>query len=93
MNDEQLKTALRSMGQACFVRYYRMFADDTVSREDAIEVLRSETDYTERSCGTRTSHARRIIAAGRGPDALRIVISSDSARVTEDTREQARSLL
>lgn len=93
MNEEQLSRALKSVGQACFVRYFGEFSSSAMSREDVIEKLRTETDYTEASCISRTGHARSIIRAGLAKSALNIVISSDSARVSEETREKARQWL
>lgn len=93
MNEEKLSRALQSVGQACFVKYFGEFSSSAMSREDVIEKLRIETDYTEASCISRTGHARSIISAGLAKSALNIVISSESARVTEETREQARQWL
>ncbi len=84
MNDEQLVRALKSIGQKCFVTYYGRFD---------VETLRRETNYTEKSCISRTNHANRIMRAGRGPDALRLVISSDSPRVSTETRQAAQAFL
>jgi hypothetical protein len=90
MSDERLKLYLRSMGMSCFVRYYHLWSSDSV---DAIETLKTETDYTETSCRTRTAHGRAIINAGRGHDGLQIVLSSESPLITKEIRDAARSLL
>jgi hypothetical protein len=90
MNDEQLSRTLQSVGQACFVRFFGEFSSKTLSREDIVEKLRAETDYTEGSCISRTGHARSIINAGRAESALNIIISSDSTRVSEKTRKDAQ---
>lgn len=91
MKDDQLDTALKSMGMGCFVRYYHLFVDLRIDRASIIETLLSENHYTENSCRTRTTHGRRIVASGRGTDALRKVI--ESTRVSDDIRDQARALL
>lgn len=70
MNDQRLKETLQSIGKECFVTYFRKFADTSLSNKDVAEILMRETDYTEGSCRSRTSHARRIIKAGRAKDAL-----------------------
>jgi hypothetical protein len=93
MNEEQLARTLQSVGQSCFVRFFGEFSSPSMSREDVIEKLRAETNYTEGSCISRTGHARSIINAGLAESALNIVISSDSPRVTEGTREEARRWL
>jgi hypothetical protein len=84
MNDKQLARALKSIGHKCFVTYYGRFD---------VEALRRETNYTEKSCISRTNHANRIMRAGRGPDALRLVISSDSPLVSAETRQAAQGFL
>lgn len=93
MNDEQFTRNLQSVGQSCFVKYFDEFSSPTISREDVIEKLKFETDYTEKSCASRTGHARSIIAAGLATKALKKIVSSDSALVSEETREKASELL
>ena len=70
MDDQQLRTALRSMGKGCFAKYYDAFCESSRTNDDIAEEIRREEGYTPKSCRTRTSHARRIIAAGRGEEAL-----------------------
>ncbi|GGX73794.1 hypothetical protein GCM10007392_46610 [Saccharospirillum salsuginis] len=93
MNDEQLMRNLQSVGKSCFVKYFDEFASPTTSREDVIKKLMSESDYTEKSCVSRTSHARSIIAAGLAEKALKKIVSSDSPLVPRETREKANELL
>lgn len=93
MNDQQFTRNLQSVGQSCFVKYFDDFASSTMPREDVIEKLKSETNYTEKSYISRTGHARSIIAAGLAAKALRKVMSSDSAMVSGETRERANELL
>ncbi|WP_157198202.1 hypothetical protein [Methylomonas sp. DH-1] len=93
MNDEQFSRTLQSVGQTCFVRFFGEFSSKTLSREGIIEKLKSETNYTEGSCVSRTGHARSIINAGLSKKALETVISSDSPKVSAETREQARRWL
>lgn len=76
MNDQQLDRTLRSIGKECFVTYFREFANSRLSNEDVAEILMRETDYTEGSCRSRTSHARRIIREGRAKDALMDISAS-----------------
>jgi hypothetical protein len=92
MNDEQLARNLQSVGQACFVRYFTLFAS-SIDRADIVEALKSENPFTEKSCKSRTSHALSIIRAGLGKKALQIVAGSDSPRVSEETRARASELL
>jgi len=89
VNEEQFSRTLQSVGQMCFVRFFGAFSSTILSREDVIEKLKSETDYTEASCISRTGHARRIIREGLSKRALETVIASDSPMVSEDTRAQA----
>lgn len=92
MNDAQLTRNLQSIGQSCFVKYYNLFASPDLDRADVIEILKDENDYIEKSCISRTSHAKAIFNAGRNIDALNIIISSDSPRVAVETK-QATNLL
>lgn len=93
MNDEQFSRTLQSIGQSCFVKYFDYFSSKTLNREDIIEKLKSETNYTDASCVSRTGHAKSIISAGLAKKALNTVISSQSARVSSETREKAKELL
>ncbi len=93
MTEEQLARKLQSVGMACFVKYFECFSSETMPREDIIEKLKSENGYTEKSCVSRTGHARSIFQAGLATVALRKIISSDSPRVSESTRAKARGLL
>jgi hypothetical protein len=93
VNDEQFTRALQSVGKGCFINYFHLFSSDSLSRESAIEKLKSETDYTEKSCISRIGHARRIITAGLAPKVLEIVIASESARISSETRESVKRLL
>ena len=93
MNDTQLARNLQSVGQACFVKYYDLFASSTIDNAEIVEILKKEKDFTEKSCRSRTSHARSIIQAGLGMKALKIVTRSDSPRVTKETRSTAAELL
>ena len=93
MNDEQLARNLQSVGQACFVKYYELFVSSSIEQIEIIETLRKETAYTEKSCKSRTSHARSIGQAGRAIDALRKVVSSNSPHVNVETRVKAEGLI
>lgn len=93
MPNHKLKRNLLAVGHGCFVTYYNLFADRNTSREAAVAMLRKETGYTEQSCTSRTVKARRILDAGRGVDALRLILSSPSSRLSPETREAAESLL
>lgn len=54
MNDEQFVRTLKSVGQRCFVKFFDSFSSKVLSREDIIEKLKSETNYIEGSCVSRT---------------------------------------
>ena len=88
MDDQQLERALRSVGMGCFVRYFGEFA--TNSPKDMAAILAASEPYTERSCRSRVSHARRIIKSGRAPDALPMI--ANATNVDSRTREQAKAL-
>ena len=90
MNDQELNRMLGRIGKACFVTYFREFDDTSLSIEDVAEILMRETDYTEKSCRSRTSHARRIIREGRAKDALMII--SASPRMSSEIVAKAKRL-
>lgn len=92
MNDEQLARNLKSVGMVCFVEYFEYF-DGNMTREDVIEKLKATTTYTDKSCASRTSHARSIIKANAAKKALQMVISSESPKISEVTRRRAKELL
>jgi hypothetical protein len=93
LNDEKLARTLQSVGQACFVRFFGEFYSTNLSREDVINKLRAETDYTEDSCISRVGHARGIVNSGLSASALNLVISSNSKIVSLETRAIAREWL
>lgn len=91
MNDEQFTRALQSVGQSCFIKYYHVFSSSSLSREDVIERLKSETGYTENSCISRLGHARRIINAGFTSRALETIVNSP--RSSSETKTRAVGIL
>lgn len=72
MNDQQLMRTLQSVGMEVFETFYDQLADWSLSNPQAAALLKEKRNYTEGSCYSRVGHARRIIRAGRGPDALRL---------------------
>lgn len=93
MNEKQLARNLQTVGKSCFVKYFDLFASESVDRTDVIEMLKSETAYSEKSCASRTSHARSIIRAGLGGEALQSVIDSESKIISDETRKKALGLI
>jgi hypothetical protein len=92
MDDNPLTRHLQAVGMACFVHYYERFADANISNADVIaEIFRNE-GYTEKSCRSRTGHARGIIRANQSHDALQRVVDANPLRVSEETRERAANL-
>ena len=93
MNDQQLDRNLRSIGIAIFVAYFAEFCDRSRSNEDVAAQIEEERGYTDKSCRSRTSHARSIIRAGRATDALAMVSRSTSPRVPEHIKTRASGLV
>ena len=83
MNDQQLDRNFRSVGGEVFVAYFTEFCDRSRSNEDVAVQIEEERGYTEKSCRSRTSHARSIIGAGRATDALAMVSRSATPRVPD----------
>ena len=94
MNDDQLVRSLQSIGKACFVEYFEMFANSSISNEDLIDILMKKENYMESGAKTRVSQSRRIINSGRAKDALKIVSSSNKIPypISTKARELASSL-
>ncbi|EAT12333.1 hypothetical protein HF888_14840 [Bermanella marisrubri] len=90
MNDDQLDRSLRSIGKACFVKYFAEFSDLAISSEDLIDMLMQQEGYTESGCKTRISNSRRIISSGRQDEALAMIIASE--RVEAEIVDKAREL-
>lgn len=89
MPNTDLIRLIKSIGQSTFVRYYREFADLSLSNQDVASMLPSE--YTLKSRNSRTSKARRIFREGLEENALNLI--SDSERVDAETSNRARVLL
>lgn len=93
LNDDQLARTLKSVGKTCFICFFHEFSSTTISREDIINKLKTEMNYTEGSCISRVGHARRIFSAGLAAKALNIIISSNSKVISEEIRIRAQQLL
>ena len=92
MNDSQLKRNLTSVGQECFIAYFEQFNDHRLSnREIAEQIQKERSNYTWKSCLSRTSHARSIIRYGRARDALESIRDSKGVR-DQLTRDRAAFL-
>ncbi|MCL1125706.1 hypothetical protein [Shewanella surugensis] len=90
MTEEQFNRTLQSVGQSCFVKFFDVFSSKVSTREEMIEKLKSETDYTEGSCISRTSHAKSLIEAGVAGRVFEQVINSNSSKISDETRDLAR---
>ena len=102
MNDAKLAEILYSIGHEVFAEYYRELAERSVSRADLIERLLTDSlaagkgrgggGYTIGTCGSKVSHGRRIIRAGRGVDALRLIADSTNERARDYALAQLREM-
>ena len=86
MDDHALEITLRSMGKACFVKYYE-HADDPALADR----MKKAEPYTRKSCQSRASCLRRIIRHGRGKDALANIANSE--KLGMETRRKAAAML
>ncbi len=91
MDDQQLKRSLQSIGMACFVKYYEMFADSSVSNDTAVDALMKQEKYSESGSRIRVNQSRRIIREGRRDDALEHIAQSN--RIDSKWTGKAKSLL
>jgi hypothetical protein len=92
-NSDWINRSLQSVGQGCFVKYFRLFDEEAADRAGIVDTLRTETNYTENSCSSRASHGLRICREGRAEEALSIIANSRSRSVPAHVRQQAQSLL
>lgn len=86
MDDHQLETTLRSMGKACFVKYY-----EHADAPALADRMKEAEPYTRKSCQSHASCLRRIIRHGRGKDALANIANSE--KLGMETRRKAAALL
>ena len=86
MDDQQLEITLRTMGKACFVKYYEHGDDPALAQR-----IEEAEPYTRKSCQSRASCIRRIIKCGRGEDALENI--ANSSKLDMGTRQRAAALL
>ena len=90
MNEIKLKRTLQSIGMGCFIDYFDLFSSNRFSNEEICEYLFNENDFTEKSCRSRTNHAKRIFSEKKEIDALKIIESSK--RLSPYTKLQAAKL-
>ena len=86
-----LTDLLKAIGMECFVNYYHRFADSNLSSAGIIEQMHSREGYTEKSCRTRLSKARKVIRDGLSIEALTLV--ADSGRIQDSVRNDALKLI
>jgi len=93
MNDMQLQKQLKSVGRACFVRYFQQFSDNyrnILSNENLINLLMRQEGYTEAGSKIRVNFAQRIFSSNRAVDALQDV--AKSARISKELAAEAARL-
>jgi len=90
MHDSQLNRSIQSIGQECFVKYFKDFSNQSLSNEYLIELLMKNEGYKESGCRTRITQSRRIINSGRAKDALLKI--TKSKRLPKSVVSHAKSL-
>lgn len=86
-----LARLLKAIGMECFVNYYHHFADSNLSSADIIEQMHSREGYTEKSCRSRLSKARKVIGDGLSIEALMLI--ADSGRIQDSVRNDSLKLI
>lgn len=86
-----LAELLNAIGKECFVNYYHLFADSSASTADIIELLHTNEGYTEKSCRTRLSKARKVIRDGLSIEALTMI--ANAGRIQNALRNEAIKLI
>ena len=87
MDSVQLERKLQSIGKECFVSYFRIFGDETLSNEEVSGILVDERGYRFLASRSRCSAARSIIRTGKAKEAFLMI--ADSRRVEPEIREIA----
>ncbi|BBV64448.1 TPA: hypothetical protein N2N50_000702 [Kluyvera ascorbata] len=82
---------LKAIGMECFVNYYHHFADSNLSSADIIEQMHSCEGYTEKSCRTRISKARKVIRDGLSIEALTLI--AHSGRIQDSVKKEVLELI
>lgn len=90
MNETQLRRTLQSTGMACFIENFDLFQSGRYSKDELVEWIFEQNDFTENSCRSRVNHALRIFRKNKQIEALTIIKSS--ARVDSYTKLQAAKL-
>ena len=60
MNEIKLKRTLNSIGKACFVKYYYLFKDETLTDVYLSAIIILKEGYKEAATMTRINSAKRI---------------------------------
>ncbi len=82
---------LKAIGMECFVNYYHHFADSNLSSADIIEQMHLCEGYTEKSCRTRISKARKVIRDGLSIEALTLI--AHSGRIQDSLKKDVLELI
>jgi hypothetical protein len=90
VNDVQLERSLQFIGKMCFAKHYELLSGPNFDGVMAVEFLMQTEKWTRAGCDIRILHARNIIRAGRGSDALQII--AKSVRVQHEWRYKAMRL-
>lgn len=90
-NPTNLNRTLKSAGKECFVYYFPLFNDKSLSNGEVAEIIKSERNYTDKACKSRTRHSRMIIDSGNLIEALKNIISSK--KVTPSAVKSAEKYL
>lgn len=85
-----LRRNLQTIGMTCFVTHFKALSDESLSTPDLITIISSE-EVSEASARTKASAGRRIIRAGYGNEALKLV--ADSNVVPSHISNTAKSLI
>ena len=87
MNETQLRRTLQSIGMTCFMDNFDLFQSGRYSKDELVEWIFEQNDFTENSCRSRVNHTLRIFRENKQVEALKIIKSS--ARVHPYTKLQA----
>jgi hypothetical protein len=92
MDVSQLRRHLQGIGKICFVEHYELFREKSrIDPSVVVDILVKTGVSNEAGAKMRVGFAKRIFEAGRGNDALKIIVQSTG--VPAEIRAKAKSLL
>ncbi len=89
--EEKINRAIQSIGLECFVSYYELFRDTSISNLEIVDEIVRQRGYRRTAANTRVTNARWLIMNKFDEGVLNMVTKSN--RVPSQVIDQAKLLL